>query len=371
MKSKSRIAALFLIVAVVGLLLGGCGDTTTTAPPSTTGAGQESSTTAAEQTTATAEAGPKVELKFTFFTADNTCPGEAALWWIEEIQNRTNGQVQVKWFPGGSLLTAKNTFTGILQGVADIGLSCAPYEPGRFPLVSINDLPGLYVTSKQASMSIMDVILANEDKMTELKDFHIVTAFAMDPGHVMTINEYDSLASLKGAEIRTPGGPQLLQALGMTEVAMPQSEVAQSLQTGVLDGIYTSRDLLFDAKFGEKCKHVLNYPLGSTTFLAVMSKAKYDSLPDNVKQAIDDLAMPFAEKAGDVYAEHVKRSLDWAMSTQGCQIVDISAEEQGKFAEALVPLTQTWLSDVGDGNGVPAQQFYDLLNKAATKYQGK
>ncbi len=194
------------------------------------------------------------------------------------------------------MLTAKNTFTGVLQGVADVGLSCAPYEPGRFPLVSINDLAGLYTTSKQASLSITDVILANKDKMNELREFHVVGAFGMDPGYIMTIKKYETLASLKGAEIRTPGGPQTLQALGITEVAMPQSEVAQALQTGVLDGIYTSRDLLLDGKYAEKTKHLLNYPLGSITFLAVMSKAKYDSLPANVQQAIDELVIPFAEK---------------------------------------------------------------------------
>lgn len=368
MSKRWWIAGVVVMSLLLMGLMVGCGSSTSTAASTETSTAQASTTTAAS--TGAGTQGPKVELKFAFFTSDNTCPGQAALWWIDEIQKATNGQVSIKWFPGGSLLTAKNTFTGVLQGVADIGLSCAPYEPGRFPLVSINDLPGLYLTSKQASVSIMEVIQANKDKMNELKDFHVVGAFGMDPGYIMTIKKYETLASLKGAEIRTPGGPKILEALGITEVAMPQSEVAQALQTGVLDGIYTSRDLLLDGKYAEKCKYVLNYPLGSITFLAVMSKAKYDSLPANVQQAIDSLAIPFAEKAGDVYADHVKKSLDWSASTQGVQLVDIPSEEQAKFAEALVPLTKSWLDSVGDGNGVSAQSFYDQLKAAAEKHRG-
>ncbi|NLE74202.1 MAG: TRAP transporter substrate-binding protein DctP, partial [Actinobacteria bacterium] len=300
MLKKMRAVAVLAVIALFVLAVAGCGDSPATSETSAVTTADQGSNASTEGNAPDSSSGPKVELKFAFFTSDNTCPGETALWWIDEIQKRTNGQVRVKWFPGGSLLTAKNTFTGVLQGVADVGLACAPYEPGRFPLISINDLPGLYVTGKEASLSVTDVILANKEKMTELKDFYIVGAFGMDPGRLMTIKKYETLESLKSVELRTPGGPQTLQALGITEVAMPQSEIAQALQTGVLDGIYTSRDLLLDGKYAEKTKHMIEYPLGSITFLAVMTQAKYESLPANVQQVIDDLVIPFAEKGGDV-----------------------------------------------------------------------
>ena len=365
MKKASWITAVVVVISLVGMVLAGCGGTTTTtaAPTTTTAGGGETTTTAAESTTTTA--GQPVEFKFAYFAPEATFPGKASLWWIDEIGKATNGQVTVKWFPGGTLLTPKNMYDGILEGVADIGLSCPTYEPGRFPLLSINDLPGLYTTGTQASLSIYDVTMANKD-MAELKDFHIVTVFSMEPGYIMSIKKYDTLAGLKGAELRTPGGPKILEALGAVGVGMPQSEVAQALQTNVIAGVYSSREVLKDFKYAEKCKFLTNYPLGQVTFLAVMTKAKYDALPDNVKKAIDDLAQPYAAKAGEIMDQTATESVVWSIAEQGLEVVELSADEQKNFADALAPLTQTWLADVA-AKGLPAEDFYKQLQDAAAK----
>lgn len=366
MKKVSWIVVV-LVVSIFSLVLAGCGSTTTTTAPATsaTTADDESTTTTSgtETTGAVENTGEKVELTFAYFAPEATFPGQATLWWIDQLKTATDGNVTIKFFPGGTLLTAKNMYDGVLSGVADIGLSCPTYEPGRFPLISINDLPGLYTTGKQASLSIHDVVMANKD-MAELNDFHVVAVFSMEPGYIMTIDKFDTLASLKGAEVRTPGGPKILEALGATGVAMPQSEVAQALQTGVVDGVYSSREVLQDFKYAEKCKHILNKPLGQVTFLAVMSKSKWDSLPAYVQAAIDNLSKPYAQKAGEIIDETANSSVEWAISSEGVTVVDLSADEDKKFDEALAPLTASWLADM-TAKGVDADAFYKSLQEAA------
>ncbi|NLE73855.1 MAG: TRAP transporter substrate-binding protein [Actinobacteria bacterium] len=362
MKKASWLVAVVLVISLVGLLAG-CGETTTTttAGPTTTAVEGETTTTEAEEAP-----GEPVELKFSFFAPEGTFPGKASLWFIEELEKATNGQVTVKWFPGGTLLTAQNTYDGVVEGVADIGLSCPTYEPGRFPLLSLNDMPRLYTTGTQGSLAVYDVTMANKD-IAELKDFHVVTIFSMEPGYIMSIKEYTTLESLKGAEIRSPGGPKTLEALGAISVGMPQSEVAQALQTNVIAGIYTSREALEDFKYAEKCKYVLDYPLGQVTFLAVMTKDKYNSLPDNVKKAIDDLGRPFSEKGGEIIDTTAASGLEWAIAEEGVKVVTLSPEEEKKFDDALAPLRQGWLDDL-EGKGLPAEDFFKQLQEAAAKY---
>ena len=298
MKKRTWIFTAVAMLAVLALVaVAGCGSTTTTtatpATTATTGGAATTATTGGAATTATT-AGEKIVLKYAFFAPENTFPGAQMNEWKKQVEALTNGQVSVQTFPGGTLLTPKNMYDGVLSGVADIGLSCPTYEPGRFPLISINDLPNLYKTSAQASQSIYDVISKNPD-MAELKDYYVVTAFATEPARIMSIEEYATLDSLSGAEIRTPGGPKVLEALGAVGVGMPQSEVAQALQTGVIKGVMSSREVLKDFKYAEKCKFTLEKPLGQITFLALMKKARYDALPDNVKKAFDDLARPHGQ----------------------------------------------------------------------------
>jgi TRAP-type C4-dicarboxylate transport system substrate-binding protein len=372
MKKRTWLFTAVAMLAVLALVaVAGCGATTTTttkapATTATTAGPATTATTAGPATTATTAAA-KITLKYAFFTPATTFPGVQMDWWAAEINKRTNGQVTVQTFPGGTLLTAKNMYDGVLSGVADIGLSFVTYEPGRFPLLSINDLPGLgYTSALQASKSFFDVVWANQN-IAELKDFKVITAFSTEPAFIQSLKEYTTLASLKGAEIRTPGGPKILEALGAVGVGMPQSEVAQALQTGVIKGIMTSREVLKDFKYAEKCKFILNKPLGQVSALAVMRKDKYDALPDNVKKMIDQLAPEAATKAGEVLDAAVKASVDWAVSTQGVKVIDISAEEAKKFDDALAPLTATWLKGVAD-KGLPADDFYKQLQTASAKY---
>lgn len=367
MKKFAWLAVIVICVIGFAAVLAGCGgETTTTAAPTTTAPAGETTTTAAEATTTTV--GEKIVLKYAHFTSGKDFPGRQLDFWAEEINKRTNGQVEVQKFLGGTLLTAKNMYDGVLTGVADIGLSFVTYEPGRFPLLSLNDCAGIgYTNSAEASQAFFDVVWANQD-IAELKDFQVITAFSTEPAHIQTIDKKDTVASLAGTEIRTAGGPKYLEALGATGVGMPQSEIAQALQTGVIDGILTSREVLMDFKYAEKIKYSLNNPIGQVSALVVMKKDRYEALPDNVKAVIQELAPEAAKLAGETLDKSVKESIEWSIANQGLTEVELSAEEAAKFEATLKPVTDAWIADVA-AKGLPAEDFYKQLQDAAKKYQ--
>lgn len=364
-KGTWALMALAMLAVLVLVAVAGCGGGATTTTPATTAAAGETTTTAGTESSSTA--GQKITLKYAFFAGEKSFPGVQMLKWKEEVEKRTNGQVTVQIFPSGTLLTAQNMYDGVLSGVADIGLGAATYEPGRFSLISLNDLPGLYSSGVQGSRAIYDVISQNPD-IAELKDYYVVTAFATEPARMMTIKRYDTVDSLKGAEIRTAGGPKVVEALGGVEVAMPMSEVQQSLQTGVIKGVLSSREVLKDFKVAEKTKFILEKPLGQVTFLVLMRKDKYEALPANVKKVFDDLRAEMAEFAGQTMDDTGQAAVDWAVATQGNKVVNLSAEENAKFDAAIQPLTGKQIAQVA-AKGLPAEDFFKQLQAAAAKYK--
>jgi TRAP-type C4-dicarboxylate transport system substrate-binding protein len=357
--------ALLLVLALMSLLAA-CGGTEAT---TTTAGVTETTASGGEETTTTAEtSGEKIVFKYAHFTPGNDFPGRQLDFWADEINKRTNGQVEVAKFVGGTLLTAMNMYDGVLDGVADIGLSFVTYEPGRFPLLSLNDLNGLgYINAAQASQAFFDVVWANQD-IAELAEFQVITAFSTEPAHIQTVQKKETVASLAGSEIRTAGGAKYLEALGATGVGMPQSEIGQALQTGVIDGILTSREVLMDFKYAEKIKYVLNAPVGQVSALVVMRKDKYDALPDNVKRVIQELAPEAAKLAGEELDKSVQESLEWSKTNEGLVEVDLSADEAAKFEAALQPVTDAWIAGVA-AKGLPAEDFVRQLQEAAKKYQ--
>src|SRR5699024_9218559 len=75
--------------------------------------------------------GDTIKLTYAFFAPANTFPAVQMEEWKKRLEERTDGQVEVELFPGGSLLEANNMFDGVASGTADIGLTSTSYEPGR------------------------------------------------------------------------------------------------------------------------------------------------------------------------------------------------------------------------------------------------
>lgn len=308
-----------------------------------------------------------IELNYAFFAPAGTFPAVQMEKWAEEVEKRTDGKVKVNTFPGGSLLTAENMYDGVANGLADIGLSVTAYEPGRFPLLSIADMPSGYPNAKVASKVMSDLV--NEFPQEAFKDYKIITVFATEPSYIQTQEPVESLADLKGKQIRIPGGTtHVFESLGASPVGMSQGEVAEALQTGIVKGYVSSREVLQDLKFAEMVKYVTDFPLTMNTFVAVMNKSKWDSLPDDVKKVIDELNAEMTDFTGDYLDNHVTDSIKWSEEEHGLKTVKLKDEE--KWNEILKELQLEEVKKAEEA-GLPGQEFYDRLYELIEEYSQK
>ena len=60
-------------------------------------------------------------------------------WFCDEVKKRTNGRVEINYYPGGSLLSPVKMYNGVVQGIADIGFTHTAYTRGRFPITETLD----------------------------------------------------------------------------------------------------------------------------------------------------------------------------------------------------------------------------------------
>jgi TRAP-type C4-dicarboxylate transport system substrate-binding protein len=349
--TAGKLALVFALVAAV-VFLGGCGQKA--APPAgdSQGAGQP--------------AKGQIVLKYAFFAAANTFPARQMDKWAEEVEKRTGGKVKVQKYPGGSLLTAQNMFDGVLKGVADIGLSCPSYEPGRFPLTGISDQPVGYPNARVASLVLYDLL--QEFRPEELAGFKVITAFNTEPAYIQSKKPVRRLEDIAGLRLRTAGtGVPVLEALGGKPVGMSQADVAQALQTGVIDGYLSSREVLYDLKYAETTKYVTDFPLASVSFVAVMNKDVWNSLPPEVQQVIDGLGREMALWTGTYLDNHVKESLAWAEKEQGLQVISLPPEEKARWEAALQGVTGKYVQEV-EARGLPGREFLNRLLALKEKY---
>lgn len=302
-----------------------------------------------------------INLSYAFFAPAQTFPAVQMEHWAKTLSERTNGQVSVNAFPGGTLLSAANMFDGVLNGVADIGLSATSYEPGRFPLLNlVGNLTGIEVNSQIASQAVYELVNEFPADALGLEEFKVITAFTSEPGYLHTKQPVTSLEGFEGQEIRVPGdSTAVVQALGGVPVGLSQAEMGEALQAGIVSGYVGSRETLMDLQYARNVSYITDYPLTNVVFVAVMNRQRWDSLPENVQQEIDALGAEMAAFAGEYLDEHIEESLAWATETHGVEQLTLSADEAERWKSLLEPINERRLEEVA-ALGYPA---FELRNR--------
>jgi TRAP-type transport system periplasmic protein len=321
-------------------------------------------------TDATAGGGEKVELQYAFYAPEGTHAGQQMIEWAEQLNQRTDGQVEVKLFMGGTLLGTGDIYDGVSSGVVDVGLDSPHNDEGRFPMTSVMGLP-LGITNAQVGSKVM-LDLIEEFEPAEYDGYEVITAFTAEPSFVQTVEPVRTADDLKNLQLRVGGqNVRLAEDLGAAPIGMPISEVAEALQTGVVDGYISSRDVLKDFGLGEMIRYTVDYPFGlAGTFVAVMDEDEYAALPDNVRAEIEALRpemMQFAATYQD--EESVGKSVQWAEEEYGLETVELEPSEAGRWDAAAEDAVEAWLAKHSEAD-FDAQAVLDRARELVDQYEG-
>ena len=308
-----------------------------------------------------------ITLTYANFPPAVTFPSVQMERWAREIEKRTGGRVKIKTFPGGTLLGAKNMLEGVTAGTADIGNFAMSYQPGRFPVSEAVDLYHGFTSATVASQVLLDLVQKYQPR--EFEKVKIVTLFTTPPTNLMTKNPVKSPKDLKGVELRVAGtSADVLKRLGGTPVAMPQSETPEAIQKGVVKGMISSLEILQDFKFAAYTPNVTTVNLPVVSFAVVMNKARWDSLPADVKKVIDGLVREQALWTGEYVDRHVQEALTWSAKEYKLQQFTLPAAEQQQIATLLAPMTEEYIRKVS-AQGLNGKQIVADVQALKAKYE--
>jgi len=290
----------------------------------------------------TAPSTETITLRYANFPPSATFPCVQMERWAKEVSMRTHGKVKVQTFPGGTLLSAKNIFDGVISGMADIGNFAMSYQPGRFPVSEAVDLPMGFTSARAASLTLFDLI--EKYKPKEFAKVKVLTLFTCPPTNFMTKTPVRSLADLKGLELRVAGtNAEVVKRLGGIPVAMPQSETPEAIQKGVVKGMVSSMEILKDFKFAAYTPYATVANLPVVSFAVVMNQAKWDSLPADVQDILEKTGREQAEWTGTYVDDHVTEALAWSKTNYRHQLFQLSAADHDTVSSLLKPMTEAYV----------------------------
>lgn len=308
-----------------------------------------------------------IKLSYANFPPASTFPCVQMERFKQEVEKRTNGQVIIQTYPGGTLLGAKNMFRGVIAGQADIGCLVMSYQPGVFPLTTVCELPLGFKSAKVASMVLWEIFQKYHPK--EFARVKVLTVFTSAPSNLMSKKPIKSLKDLKGVPIRAAGAAgKIVEILGGAPIALPMSETPEAIQKGVAKGLLTSFEVLKDLNFAAYL------PYGTITnfqvypFAVVMNKDKWNSLPEKIKKVFNELGKEQALWTGRYMDNHIQEALGYAKKKYGFKLFTLPQQDMDLAREKLKILIDNWKKRA-ETKGLPAEKILQDVYKFKAKYE--
>jgi TRAP-type transport system periplasmic protein len=211
--------------------------------------------------------------------------------WAKMVEEKSGGRLKITIYPGSTLGKAVDHYDMVKDGIADMGFTVPGYTPGRFPLITALELPGLFKTSRGGSLAVMSVF----DKYfkSEFKDVKILWFWVHPPGHFhLAKKQVKVLEDLNGLKIRaaTPMLTNMVKTLGAIPVSIPAPDTYTALERGTVDGTIFPWEAISSFKIAEVLKYHVASGLYVAPLFTLMNQKKYDSLPPDLRKVIDDLS---------------------------------------------------------------------------------
>ena len=316
----------------------------------------------------TAEAA-SVKLTYSNFFPPGHIQSKLAESWCKEVEKRTNGQVVVEYFPGGTLTKARQIYDGVVEGLSDVGFSVLAYTRGRFPEMAAVDLP-LGYTSGMVATKVINAVY-KEFMPKELMDTQVMYLHAHGPGLINTKSKaVRKMEDRKGLKFRAHGTSALVvKALGGTPVSKPMPETYQMLQKGVVDGAAYP----FEANKGWKLGEVTRFCTAdfsaayTTSFFVVMNKAKWNAISAANQKIIDQINLEWADKHGEAWNTSDALGIVFFLN-QGGEIIGLDAKEAERWKKAVAPIIEDFKADMNK-KGFKGTELVDFTIKTLNSLQ--
>ena len=285
--------------------------------------------------------------------------------------NRLNCQIYPAMQLGGS---PPQLFDQAKDGVADVVWTVAGYTANRFVRSQVFELPFMMTNAGATSRAAWDWV--QKHAMDEYKDIKLLAVHVHGPGVIFTKNKpINRIEDLRGLKMRGPTATvtKMLANMGATPVGMPVPQVPEALSKGVIDGAVIPYEVAPGLKVNELTKFASETPRGApalyTTFFVVpMNKARYDSLPPDLKAVIDKNSgrelsafLGSTQEGNDVPGRKV------FAETAGYTITQIPAAEVERWKKATDNLDDEWVAEMNK-RGLNGRAMLEDAQSLVQKY---
>lgn len=300
----------------------------------------------------------KSEYKLSIVVGTTFPWGQGAEIWSDLVRERTDGRINIKIYPGTSLVQGDQTreFTAIRQGVIDMAIGSTINWSPQIKELNLFSLPFL-----MPDYAAIDALIHGEvgKRLFERIEKAGVVPLAWGENGFRQLSnsrhEIKTPEDMKGLKLRVVGSPLYIDtftAMGANPTQMSWADAQPALATGAVDGqenplsIYAGSKL-YDVE--QKYLTLWNYVADPLVF--VVNRQVWESWTEEDRAIVRDAAIEAAEREIVIARKGVTpedSSMLQEIEEQGVTITTLTPEQHAAFVEITKPVFDKWKKTIGE-----------------------
>ena len=308
-------------------------------------------------TGAMAQAAYKPEYKMSLVLGPPTPWGQAGKIWADMVKERTQGRINIKLYPGVSLIQGDQTreFSALRQGVIDMAVGSTINWSPQVKQLNLFSMP--FLMPDYAAIDALTQGEVGKEMFKTLEKAGVVPLAWGENGFREITNSkkpIKSPADIKGMKIRVVGSPiysDMFTALGANPTQMSWADAQPAFASGAVDGQENPLSIFTAAKLHSVAqKHITLWGYVNDPLIFVVNKEIWNSWTpadrEIVKQAAIDAGKEEIALARKGVVEADKPLLK-DISALGVTVTQLSPAERAAFVKATRPVYDKWKGQIG------------------------
>ena len=283
--------------------------------------------------------------------------GKGGELWANKVRERTNGRINIKLYPGVSLIQGDQTreFSALRQGVIDMAVGSTINWSPQVKQLNLFSLP--FLMPDYAAIDALTQGDVGKSLFQTLDKAGVVPLAWGENGYREISNSKKAIKTpedLKGLKIRVVGSPLFLDtftALGANPTQMSWADAQPAMASGAVDGQENPLALFTAAKLHSVAqKHLTLWGYIADPLIFVVNKDIWASWTpadrEIVKQAAIDAGKEEIAIARKGVIEADKPLLK-DIAALGVTVTQLSPAEREAFVKATRPVYEKWKGQIG------------------------
>ena len=283
--------------------------------------------------------------------------GKGGELWANKVRERTNGRINIKLYPGVSLIQGDQTreFSALRQGVIDMAIGSTINWSPQVKQLNLFSLP--FLMPDYAATDALTQGPVGKSLFQTLEKAGVMPLAWGENGYREISNSKQAIkspADLKGMKIRVVGSPLFLDtfsALGANPTQMSWADAQPAMASGAVDGQENPLSVFMAAKlYSVAQKHITMWGYMNDPLIFVVNKDIWNSWTpadrEIVRQAAIDAGKEEVAIARKGMVEPGQPLLK-EVASHGVTVTQLSPAEREAFVKATRPVVDKWKGQIG------------------------